>query len=782
MPNKALSSLNNGTPVVADTGDLTYLVQNGSSRATHVGQVFGSSTLFKQSGTGAVSRTIQAKLREIVSPEDFGAVGDGTTVDTTAMQSALTAAAGKTLRFQAGATYKLTDELTLPAGGIDIEGQGATLDFSTMAAGASLGDKVGLSATGTLGDAITVGANITAGDTQIAVTSTATLAVGNLVRISSTQFFMDGVSSGTNLRGELHRILTIDDATNFSIEGEMLFSYTTAATAVVRKITPVSFLGVSNLNLTMGGVGSAHAAMQVTYGQDVDIQDVNVLDAEDVGIGLITCFGGRVENCRARNSTSPGGAIGVTGYGVALYDATRDVVVEGLRAENCRHAVAGGRTYPVVFITVSNCSSDDSGLSAKAFDCHEPCFYWTFKDNKVTGGEGGFVIRGQYITLRGNHVERTASNGIQVEMFITNTDGQSGIVIDGNTILNTGSNGILLDGTEGVIKHAVISNNVCRANELNAIYTWLIQNVRIADNDTEGATGASGTQGNGYYIDGDTSNHSQNVSITGCGSKGQPRSGILADFVDGLVISGFESEGNALHAIELTNCTDVDILGGGVEASGNAASNAVSSTSCDRVSIIGLKGTGSTSNATSDGVRASGTSKVDLTVVGCTFHNFGRAAVNVTGTDHVIIVGNNGRTCSAAAKFLVAGASNVQMHSNLPLTDGATTITVKRFQAPIASTLTIATGAVTATGSYHLVDTEGAAASDDLDTINGGVDGSILIIRAANSARTVVAKDGTGNLQIAGDCTLDNAQDTLTLFYVGALSAWLEIARSDNGA
>ena len=101
---------------------------------------------------------------------------------------------------------------------------------------------------------------------------------------------------------------------------------------------------------------------------------------------------------------------------------------------------------------------------------------------------------------------------------------------------------------------------------------------------------------------------------------------------------------------------------------------------------------------------------------------------------------------------------------------------------PMTSELTIATGAITATGSYHRVDTEADAASDDLDTINGGVDGMILTLRAENDARTVVVKDGTGNIQIAGDMTLDNVQDTITLRYDGTLTAWLELGRAASGA
>jgi len=88
-------------------------------------------------------------------------------------------------------------------------------------------------------------------------------------------------------------------------------------------------------------------------------------------------------------------------------------------------------------------------------------------------------------------------------------------------------------------------------------------------------------------------------------------------------------------------------------------------------------------------------------------------------------------------------------------------------------------GVITATHSYHTVDTEGDAASDNLDTINGGSTGQMLLITAHDNNRTVVVKDDTGNLKLSGDCTLDSNIDSLLLMYVS--SYWIEISRSNNG-
>jgi hypothetical protein len=63
---------------------------------------------YAPAGTGAVATTVQAKLRQYVSVKDFGAVGNGVTDDTTAIQAALNNRGGVYLP---PGTYKITTSL-----------------------------------------------------------------------------------------------------------------------------------------------------------------------------------------------------------------------------------------------------------------------------------------------------------------------------------------------------------------------------------------------------------------------------------------------------------------------------------------------------------------------------------------------------------------------------------------------------------------------------------------------------------------------------------------------
>jgi len=109
---------------------------------------------------------------------------------------------------------------------------------------------------------------------------------------------------------------------------------------------------------------------------------------------------------------------------------------------------------------------------------------------------------------------------------------------------------------------------------------------------------------------------------------------------------------------------------------------------------------------------------------------------------------------------------------------GTTNFTGK-VTTPNDGTLTIATGAITVTGAFHSVDTEGAAASDDLDTINGGADGQKLVLRTVSSARDVVVTNA-GNIvtPLGTSITLSTTAQPINMQYDSTLVKWMVLANA----
>ena len=117
------------TPSTGDVHNASNGLQYHFDGVKWVSQgVYNTSTIntlnFTQQGTGAVSRSVQNKLEDVVSVKDFGAKGDGTTDDTTAINNAIASltylagtqtangSTGGEVYFPAG-RYKITDTIIL---------------------------------------------------------------------------------------------------------------------------------------------------------------------------------------------------------------------------------------------------------------------------------------------------------------------------------------------------------------------------------------------------------------------------------------------------------------------------------------------------------------------------------------------------------------------------------------------------------------------------------------------------------------------------------------------
>lgn len=98
-----------------------------------------------------------------------------------------------------------------------------------------------------------------------------------------------------------------------------------------------------------------------------------------------------------------------------------------------------------------------------------------------------------------------------------------------------------------------------------------------------------------------------------------------------------------------------------------------------------------------------------------------------------------------------------------------------------SNAVTISAGVITVTPGLQFVDTEAAASSDDLTTVNGLNFGEEVTLIAESAARTVVVKHNAGNLQLTGsDFSLDNANDGIKLR--ATTTGAVEVSRANNGA
>lgn len=111
------------------TGTQIGTWDNITSQNTASTGLSASAISYTAAGSSTV-RTVQAKLQESVSVKDFGAVGDGVTDDTAAIQAALNTigVSSNNVVFSQGNTYLVNDKLTVSSkSNFVINGNGATI-------------------------------------------------------------------------------------------------------------------------------------------------------------------------------------------------------------------------------------------------------------------------------------------------------------------------------------------------------------------------------------------------------------------------------------------------------------------------------------------------------------------------------------------------------------------------------------------------------------------------------------------------------------------------------
>lgn len=208
MANRKLSQLTqltSGNPVDNDRllayvpGEVATVNQNKTLSLGNFRTWLSTRIPFLQSGAGAVARTVDAKLKDVVSVKDFGAVGDGVANDTAAINAALsfTYTNLKAVYFPAG-TYLYDGGGALGNGNVLYgDGRNATVIKSRLASPTS----------GYLVRALGYGSGIR----NIRFEANTPQTAGSYVWLSGPEtfiedFFMDGDFNGVLMTGNVSRI------------------------------------------------------------------------------------------------------------------------------------------------------------------------------------------------------------------------------------------------------------------------------------------------------------------------------------------------------------------------------------------------------------------------------------------------------------------------------------------------------------------------------------------------------------------------------------------------
>jgi len=157
-------------------------------------------------------------------------------------------------------------------------------------------------------------------------------------------------------------------------------------------------------------------------------------------------------------------------------------------------------------------------------------------------------------------------------------------------------------------------------------------------------------------------------------------------------------------------------------------------------------------------------------------------AVSGASTNEVLTKDGSGNAAWAAASAGWVGTAT----SNLDM-DTYNIFDIDFLQLTAATELTIATGAVTFSQSYHSIDTEADASTDNLDYFNGLTTGQFLILKSVDNARDPTLRSGLAGdkkMNGVGNYTLADIDYRWTGLADSAVTNFtiFELSRSSNTA
>ena len=288
----------------------------------------GMSQIF--SGDGAVA--LADGSCEYVTPQMFGATGDGSTDDSQAFLDTIAAIpAGHKIQIPHG-TYIITEQLAITKA-VTIEGIGkesvlnlagvdATNDYSVYIYGAK---------TATTSD---LSANAAADQTTVNVDDASAFSADDWIRIESEGTW----NSGSCTLAEIQQIESIA-ANAITLKNKLYDAYTTADSAAIYLCTMLDGVVIRDLHIIGRGTGNGTAwnGCVITYAMNVLINNCGMDKGYTTGFTMKNCINATVRDCSIRFSDHTS-----IGYGVQFTEASRHLNVIDNKFHATRHSVSLG--------------------------------------------------------------------------------------------------------------------------------------------------------------------------------------------------------------------------------------------------------------------------------------------------------------------------------------------------------------------------------------------------------------------------------------------------------
>ena len=432
---------------------------------------------FLQAGTGATQRTALAKLRDTVSVKDFGAVGDGVADDTTALQAALNAGAGKSVYLPAG-TYNTSAQLVVSSN-TSFYGDGNTSVINVQPT----------ASTTTVNNGIYAGATL---DSRTGITISRLKVLGtNEVAISSAGPPPVTTAYARGITCEKSNFLTIQDCEIVKFGNGIVVS---SQNCIIRnnKLWGGAQVGLKNAN--------ANACDILCNGSDPGLGATNItrrmvitgnicLGICDAGLQASGITNGDQDVVVSNNivcamledgiTPVPNDVTTKSRYGIILGYVGTTTTGNCTSRVSCVGNIVRNYGHMGIYAHGANPPGGNSTISGNVIsNCGFGTIYPT------DGLKAGIWVGSQSITVNGNSIDSCFFAGININSAaITATNptgyvpGHGGIVVSNNIITNQGVDpngsaggwGILVGGGSGSVRDILVSGNKIHRPASNGI-------------------------------------------------------------------------------------------------------------------------------------------------------------------------------------------------------------------------------------------------------------------------------------------------------------------------